>query len=71
MTNQTPEALTAAQALDHLERIKSVSPRKMARQDIENTRNIFLTYSLDQKFYDNMVTYDNLISKYGEKDNDN
>lgn len=29
MTNQTPKALTAAQALDHLERIKSVSPRKM------------------------------------------
>lgn len=29
MANNTPEAMTAAQALDHLERIKAVTPRKM------------------------------------------
>ncbi len=29
MANHTPEAMTAAQALDHLERIKAVTPRKM------------------------------------------
>lgn len=29
MSNHTPEAMTAAQALDHLERIKAVTPRKM------------------------------------------
>ncbi len=29
MANHTPEAMTAAQALDHLERIKAVNPRKM------------------------------------------
>lgn len=65
---------TMAELMDKIdnltaERDELLSALKMARQDIENTRNIFLTYSLDQKFYDNMATYDNLISKYGEKDN--